>query len=121
MSVENGVQTWQISSWLETPSDRMLLARFKWIGETNPLANQKFYSFVEDWDRCENATGCDHRRSAHFINPTLGNGDTTFATSMEDFTHVKDGLDAFACGRVEQTCCNDQKTEVCLTTGGAAK
>ena len=54
--------------------------------------NGSFTSFVEDWNRRENAKGYQMKRRAKFLNPKLNGKELESA----NFTKVEDGLDAYA-------------------------
>jgi hypothetical protein len=57
-----------------------------------------FYSFIEDWDRCQNASGWRHLRKASYFKPKLYNGVTKecYTLTKATFTKVESGSDAFA-------------------------
>ena len=108
--VENdGSNTWIISSWLQTARERIFLASYAWKGNESPFMSNKFYSFVEDWDRCPGSIGFNHCRKASFLNPTLGTNELTTNCQMQNFTHVKDGADKFGVERIRQSCSGDKE------------
>ena len=72
-------------------------------GSTNPLNKTGFYSFIEDWDRCEHAEGFKHLRKAKFLWPKFNGTRLKEAT----FTKVESGCDAFACDLARGTPCID--------------
>ena len=81
-----------------------------------PLNSGGFYSFVEDWDRCDGAEGHFIQRSAYFsgqaayidgINSPLGD--------CAKFTKVENGHDLYGAGKATGSCCGDR---FYLCTGG---
>ena len=93
------------------------MATYRRQGDSSPLSDSGFYSFVEDWDRACDAEGYLIRRCAVYTSPELEYGgnckimsgnhcDSGYASSKQciqkvslsnpQFTKVTTGCDAFA-------------------------
>ena len=80
-------------NYLDANGHRNLMAKLRRSSKAgNPLNKTGFYSFVEDWDRCEKACGYKKLRRARFVLQSL-NGE---AVKDANFTKVESGCDAFA-------------------------
>ena len=74
------------------------------------------YSFIEDWDRREAASGHLICRAANFFDPVFESDQQSYPAEQETFSTSKGDLDLFATGKVRQTC--STKNCVKMATGG---
>ena len=117
------------------------MATYRRSGETCPLSNSGFYSFVEDWDRDKDAKGYLVRRCAAFTSPQIEYGGKCKILMGENcdkdgddklqclkkvtllnpsFTKVETGCDAFAKDTANAKI-NLTKSKFKLETGGQPK
>merc|ERR1712029_17006 len=101
--VNNG---WQCSGLvkLDVGNSWQLMATFFRKGQSAPFnPNRGFYSFVEDWNRCDDANGHEVRRKAKFFNQTMKCGGKEIDICDAKHTKVESGLDRFGCEKVKGT------------------
>jgi len=71
------------------------MASFRRTGP-RPLSQTGFYSFVEDWNRCQGAAGHTACRRADYFGQKLTIDGVTYHVTEAKFTKVEDGRDKFA-------------------------
>ena len=136
---------WTCSCWYSRSSEEHsqlhFMSTYRRQGESCPLNDSGFYSFVEDWNRCSNAEGYLSRRCAVFTSPEIEYGgrckilegdncDTESKSSKKclqtvklfdpSFTKVETGCDAFSKHTANAKIRND-KCKFTLETGGSPK
>ena len=99
------------------------MAEFERAGQRNILDDFKYGAFVEDFNtHGKNAHGCQHKRSADYLNPTfryLENGKTReilFSKAKYARARGTRPLDQFC---KEWTCGKSQGSSALLETGGS--
>lgn len=142
---ENKHGSWTCSCWYKRSSERNdqlhFMATYRRSGDTCPLSNSGFYSFVEDWDRSKEANGYQIRRCAAFTSPEIEYGGNCKILNGENcdekgadennclqkillmsptFTKVETGCDAFAKDTANAKI-DSSKCKFKLETGGRPK
>ena len=137
--------SWTCSCWYKRSSDKVdqlhFMASYRRSGDTCPLSDSGFYSFVEDWDRSKEANGYQVRRCAAFTSPEIEyggsckilNGENCDETGGDEndclqkivlmspsFTKVETGCDAFAKDTANAKI-DSSKCKFKLETGGRPK
>ena len=134
---------WTCSCWYRRSSednDQLhFMSTYRRQGDSSPLCDSGFYSFVEDWNRSSDAEGYLIRRCAVFTTPELEYGGNcqilkgnnchnecpsskkcikTIRLSKPSFTKVTTGCDAFA-KHTANAKINNEKCKFYLETGGS--
>ena len=108
---------WRCACWYSIEgSDWLFMAAFERSGN-HPF--DRFYSFVEDWDRQNNCEGHSLQRSAEFSNTKvfMGNGDV-IPVREAVFTKQTEGDDSFANNKAFGAVKHSTTGSFLLTTGG---
>ena len=109
---------WICDCIYEYQGEQFFMASYKRKGK-RPLNNGGFYSFVEDWDRCDGAEGHCIQRSAYFFNQSaVIDGKPVQLDSCARFSKVENGHDLFGSGKAMGLCCQQR---FYLSTGGCEK
>eukprot|EP00088_Acartia_fossae_P070908 TRINITY_DN9606_c0_g1_i2.p1 TRINITY_DN9606_c0_g1~~TRINITY_DN9606_c0_g1_i2.p1 ORF type:complete len:252 (+),score=40.74 TRINITY_DN9606_c0_g1_i2:49-804(+) len=114
---DSATNTWMCYCEYIYKGERNFMAAYRRSGgNEKPLHSGGFYSFVEDWDRCEGAEGHCIQRSAYFSNQkaTL-DGHSVDLSRIANFSKVENGHDLFGAEKATGGC---NGSEFFLCTGG---